>query len=89
MRYEFDWDPVKERKNVRKHPISFRRAVTVFRDPGQLSIYDEEHSREEEDRWITLGFDSTGTLCVVVHTFEQVEEGLCRIRIVGQVQDLL
>ena len=54
MRYEFDWDPVKERQNIRKHHVSFRQAATVFRDPNQLSIYDEEHS-EEEDRWITMG----------------------------------
>ena len=80
MRYEFDWDPVKERANIRKHHVSFRQAVTAFRDPNQLSIYDEEHS-EDEDRWITLGFDSAGILRVVVHTFEQVEEALCRIRI--------
>lgn len=82
MRYEFEWDPVKERKNVRKHHVSFRQAAVVFRDPNHLSIYDEEHS-EEEDRWITMGFDGTGVLCVVVHTFELTEEELCRIRMIS------
>ncbi len=82
MRYEFDWDPVKERKNIRKHHISFRQAVMIFRDSNQLSIYDEEHS-EDEDRWVTIGFDSTGVPRVVIHTFEQVEEELCQIRIIS------
>ena len=82
MRYKFDWDPAKEKTNVRKHKVSFRRAATVFRDPNQLSIYDEEHS-EYEDRWITMGIDSGGVLRVVVHTFEQIGESLCEIRIVS------
>jgi hypothetical protein len=71
----------KEAQNVRKHKVSFRRAATTFRDPNQLSIYDEEHS-ESEERWVTTGLDSTGILRVVVHTFEQVDEGLCDTRII-------
>jgi hypothetical protein len=72
----------KEAQNVRKHKVSFRRAATTFRDPNQLSIYDEEHS-ESEERWVTTGLDSTGILRVVVHTFEQVDEGLCDTRIIS------
>jgi hypothetical protein len=82
LRYKFDWDPAKERKNIRKHRVSFRQAATVFRDPNQLSMYDEEHG-EEEDRWITIGLDGAGVLRVVVHTFEQMEEDLCQIRIIS------
>ena len=82
MRYKFDWDPAKETKNIRKHKVTFRQAATVFRDPNQLSIYDEEHS-EVEDRWITIGIDSSGVLRVVVHTFEQISEDVCEIRIIS------
>ena len=82
MRYEFDWDPNKEVKNVRKHKVSFHQAATIFRDPNQLSIYDEDHS-EVEDRWITIGLDSAGVLRVVVHTFRQVRSDLCKIRIIS------
>ena len=81
MRYKFDWDPAKEETNVRKHKVSFRRAATVFRDPNQLSIYDEKHC-EFEDRWVIIGIDSGGVLRVVVHTFEQIES-LCEIRIIS------
>ena len=82
MFYKFDWDPDKERVNIRKHRISFRQTMSVFRDPNHLSKYDEEHS-ENEDRWITIGFDSAGVLRVVIHTFEQVEETLCEIRLIS------
>jgi uncharacterized DUF497 family protein len=80
--YKFEWNPAKERANIHEHKVSFRKAATVFRDPNQLSIYDEEHS-EYEDRWITLGVDSSGVLRVVVHTFEQVDENLREIRIIS------
>ena len=82
MRYNFDWDPAKEKANIGKHKISFRRAANVFRDPNQVSVYDEEHS-DVEDRWITIGMDSGGVLRVVVHTFEQIAEDLVEIRIIS------
>ncbi|MEM1170500.1 MAG: BrnT family toxin [Cyanobacteria bacterium P01_H01_bin.35] len=46
-------------------------ASTVFNDPYQLTIYDEEHS-QDEDRWITIGLDETGILRVVVHTLKKL-----------------
>ena len=82
MRYQFDWDPAKERRNIRDHHVSFRQASTIFRDLNNLSIFDEEHS-EEEERWLTLGIDSTGVLRVVSHTFQQIEADLCRIRLIS------
>ncbi len=82
MRYRFEWDPVKERSNVRKHRVSFRKAATIFRDANQLSIYDEGHS-EYEKRWVTIGMDDGGILRVVVHTFRQVDEEECEIRIIS------
>lgn len=82
MNYFFDWDPTKEQQNIRKHRVSFRQAATVFYDPNQLSIYDEEHSMEEE-RWITIGIDGSGVLRLVVHTFEQVDEFSSKIRIIS------
>ncbi len=82
MRYRFDWDPTKEAKNICKHKMSFRRAATVFRDPDQVSIYDQDHSKEK-DRWITIGLDSTGILRVVIHTFDELTKDLVEIRIIS------
>jgi uncharacterized DUF497 family protein len=82
LRYSFEWDAIKARQNIRKHTVSFERAATVFRDPNQISIYDQEHS-EDEDRWITLGLSQDGILLVVVHTFSQSSKSSASIRIIS------
>jgi hypothetical protein len=82
LRYHFDWNPIKEKQNIRKHKLDFRLASTVFRDSYQLSLYDEEHS-QDEDRWITIGLDETGIVRVVIHTFEQTAPNSCLIRIIS------
>ena len=81
MRYSFEWNIEKEKQNNLRHRISFSQATTVFRDPNQISIFDEDHS-DDEDRWLTLGFDRNGILLVVVHTFEQTEDDM-NIRIIS------
>ena len=82
MRYRFEWDLAKDAANARKHGVTFRRAVTVFRDPNQLTVYDEEHGLDE-DRWVTIGMDASGVLRVVVHTYSQVDERAAEIRIIS------
>ncbi|MCE7986833.1 MAG: BrnT family toxin [Caldilinea sp. CFX5] len=82
MNYHFEWDPAKDRSNIRRRQISFRRASTVFRDPHQLTLYDEDHS-EREERWVTFGLDSAGVLLAVVHTFTEMGVSACRIRIIS------
>ena len=82
MQYPFESDPDKDKENIRKHRVSFERAATVFRDPKQLSIFDARHS-EDEDRWITMGIDSSGTLRIVVHTFIPVSRSAYKIRIIS------
>jgi len=71
--HQFEWDPAKALRNVREHRVSFERAATVFLDPRAMSIFDAEHS-ENEERWITLGLDRTGALLVVCHTFREEKE---------------
>jgi len=71
--HQFEWDPAKALRNVREHRVSFERAATVFLDPRAMSIFDDEHS-EQEERWITLGLDRAGALLVVCHTFHEGKE---------------
>ena len=82
MQYNFEWDPNKERANRQKHKVSFRHAASVFRDPNQLTIYDVEHS-EEEERWLTIGLDAGGIVRVVSHTFERLDAETVEIRIIS------
>lgn len=67
--YDFEWDPLKAESNARKHGVTFDQAATVFLDALALTIFDVEHSQHEE-RWFTLGYDATGGLLAVAHTFQ-------------------
>ena len=82
MDYIFDWDPKKAALNLRKHGISFEPAATIFLDPRAISIPDEEHGREEE-RWVTIGVDTSARLLVTVHTFEEVDATHCGVRLIS------
>ena len=82
MRYYFEWDPAKANQNILEHKVRFQRAAEIFKDPHAISIFDEEHS-QDEDRWITIGKDNSGILLVVSHTFRKIEEESCRIRIIS------
>ena len=82
MRYDFEWDPKKAKSNLRKHKVGFERATTIFRDPNLLSIPDRDHS-EEEERWITIALDESGTVLVTVHTFESHTTNDARIRMIS------
>ncbi len=73
----FEWDPKKERTNLRKQGVSFDEAATVFLDGLSLTGDDPDHSVGEE-RYITFGISSTGHLLVFAHT-ERDE----RIRIIN------
>jgi len=64
---QFEWDPAKAKMNLRKHGIAFREAATVLRDPLGITIFDPDHS-DEEDRFITFGFSTAGRLLMVAHT---------------------
>jgi uncharacterized DUF497 family protein len=64
---EFEWDPSKAKRNLRNHRVAFREASTVFRDPLSITVYDPDHS-EQEDRFITIGWSAAGRLLMVAHT---------------------
>ncbi len=82
VRYNFEWDPEKAKGNLAKHEVSFDSAATVFLDPNALSVFDEDHSGKDE-RWITMGFDRSGALLVVHHTFQNVDKSTCSVRVIS------
>ena len=82
MFFDFDWDANKARANLKKHEVSFRLAASVFRDLLALTIFDEEHS-DDEERWITLGRAQNGQVLVVVHTSESISETELHVRIIS------
>lgn len=78
MNYYFRWDNSKA--NVAKHKISFEEAISIFKDPFALTIFDVEHG-DYEERWITLGMNMNGTILVVCHTVNSSSENDIHIRI--------
>ena len=73
----FEWNPDKARRNFLKHGISFREAITTFRDPLSVTYPDPDHSFRER-RYVIIGLSSEGRILIVSHT-----ERVSRIRIIS------
>jgi len=80
--YDFEWDAAKALANARKHGVTFDQAATVFLDASTLTVFDAEHSQHEERRF-TLGFDSSGVLLAVAHTFQASTPARIRVRLIS------
>ena len=64
---QFEWNPEKAKRNLRKHNVSFDEAVTVFYDSLSATFVDPDHSVGER-RFITVGYSVHGRLLAVSHT---------------------
>ncbi len=62
----YEWDPVKERANVRKHGVDFETALHVFDDPA--AITDQDRIEGGEYRWQTIGLVNGVRLLLVAYT---------------------
>jgi uncharacterized DUF497 family protein len=74
---EFEWDPNKAARNIRKHGVSFEEAASVFNDEYAAVYEDPAHSSSER-RYLIIG-QSTNTRLVIVAYRDQFE----RIRIIN------
>ncbi len=70
--FQFEWDKVKDKANIRKHGISFDEARSVFYDKNAVQYFDPDHSKEE-DRFILLGISFKLRVVVVCHCFRKSE----------------
>ena len=46
---DFEWDPNKAARNLRKHGVTFEEAATVFQDDLSITVPDLDHSTEEKN----------------------------------------
>ncbi|MFA6411290.1 MAG: BrnT family toxin [Syntrophales bacterium] len=76
---DFEWDLDKEKKNIRKHHVAFNETATVLKDIMGITIYDPDHS-DDEDRFITIGAAITGRLQMVSHTYKNDETRIISAR---------
>jgi uncharacterized DUF497 family protein len=72
------FDPVKAASNLQKHGVHFSEAEMVLQDPVALTIEDPDAVNEQ--RWITMGMDSTGRILVVVYTYRSDQIRIISIR---------
>lgn len=79
---EIEWDPKKAEENVRKHGVPFIVAATVLRDPLSVTVFDAQHSQDEE-RWITIGRAASGQYLLVVHTWTDTGVSDAHARIIS------
>jgi hypothetical protein len=67
MSLEFEWQPDKAARNLHKHKVSFQEAATVFADETSATVYDPDHS-DEENRFLTIGYSNRRRLLLISHT---------------------
>ena len=71
---QFEWDPVKARRNQQKHGVSFEDAMHVFDDAHALFEQDRVDETGEE-RWQAIGLAGGTAVLLVAHTVRQSAEG--------------
>ena len=82
MNFNFEWNPRKAKTNYAKHKTSFELAATIFTDRNAVTIFDSDHS-DEEDRWITMGIARNGNILTLVHTYNEIDNDNVNIRIIS------
>ena len=65
---KFEWNPDKNEVNIKKHGVSFEEAETVFEDEMAVTIYDDDHS-DEEDRFKIIGMSRKLRELTVCHCY--------------------
>jgi uncharacterized DUF497 family protein len=75
------WDEEKNKRNQRKHGVSFEAAKLVFEDP--LHISRQDRIEDGEQRWQTIGMVGDVALLLVAHTWKDTESDGEHIRIIS------
>lgn len=78
MKYE--WDEVKNQKNLKKHKISFEDAIRIFADP-MLKIVPDTTTNTHEEVYLAIGSMSDSyNVLLVAHTYrDENGEDITRI----------
>jgi uncharacterized protein len=67
---EFEDDPAKAARNLKKHGVGFEEAASVFGDPMAFTFSDPDHSIGEE-RWLMFGQSRRGRILAVIYTLRR------------------
>ena len=72
------FDPDKNAANLKKHGVSLAAGDGVLNDPLALTIEDD--SAEGEQRFVSIGMNSFGSLMVVAYTYRGDDVRLISVR---------
>lgn len=72
------FDPAKDVANRRKHGISLADGEGVLNDPYALTV--EDLSAQGEQRFVSLGMNVFGSICVVVYALRGDDARIISIR---------
>jgi uncharacterized protein len=64
---DYEWDPKKAARNLRKHGVDFVDTVTVFDDDRAITLVDD-HPKEE--RYLTFGMDAQGRVLAISYSLD-------------------
>ncbi len=64
---DFEWDQKKNEINKIKHKVSFEEAKTVFYDDDAILFDDPDHSDENDERFLIIGFSAKARILIVCH----------------------
>jgi len=72
------FDPKKNAANLKKHGVSLAEGDGVLNDP--LAITIEDHMAEGEQRFVSIGTNSFGSLMIVAYTYRGDDVRLISVR---------
>jgi len=73
---EYEWDPAKDRQNLRKHGVEFGHVAEALGDERASTRHDPDSNGEA--RYVSIGMDSIGRVLVTVFTYRGT-----RVRIIS------
>ena len=68
---EIEYDPQKDKANLKKHGVSFEEAVTALYDP--LALVQEDVDSAGENRWVFIGLSQELNLLTVIYNLRNEE----------------
>ena len=83
----FEWDSGKAAFNLHKHAVPFSEAASAFSDPSSITIFDPDHS-DNEDRYLLLGLSRFQRLLVVSYTVRNATIRIISARSANRVERL-
>ncbi len=68
------WDEAKRLRVIKDHRVDFTELADIFRDPFAIEYVDEEHSTQDEIRFVVIGITGAYGLTYMVYTEPSEDE---------------